>query len=65
MLEPSKKKRRQVNGKIIKGHIGIVEKAQETSRECGIHSNVYVYNINSAYMYWNAEIHPHVVKWIF
>ena len=33
-----KKEWRQVNEKIQKGHIGIVEKVQETSSDTGVHN---------------------------
>ena len=47
LLDASKKQRRQVNGKIQKGHIGIVEKAL-TNADTGIHGTVpLLYNMNS------------------
>ena len=53
------KRVRQVNEKFFelkKGHIGIVEKAQETSSDSDMHNTVCLCHCDVS---WNAEKHPH------
>ena len=52
----------QVNEKIQKGHIGIVEKAQETSSDSDMHNTVCLCHCctsRTVDVSWNAEKHPH------
>ena len=52
-----KKEWRQVNEK---GHIGIVEKAKETSSDSGMHNRpITVLHEQWISVSWNAETHPH------
>ena len=44
--------------RIKKGHIGIVEKAKETSSDCGMHNRAITV-LHAVDVSWNAETHPH------
>ena len=63
-LYASKKEWRQVNERIKKGHIGIVEEVQETSLYTGMH-NKAITVLHEQWMYLGSRDTPtsHCVTW--